>query len=340
MVLYEFFKDKKILLFAPKFFGYEVEVANKLRELGAQVDYFDERPGNDFWTKALLRVNKMILTKKTDAHYKSIIENVPKDFYDHVVFLNLEAISVQNLKYLKAGQHKAKFIMYMWDSLKNKKHTLGLLPYFDIKHTFDKMDSKRADFNFRPLFFLDVYKKTEADPANQEIDLLFVGTVHSDRYKLLMKIKEECCKMGKKVDFFMFFQSEKLFYARKLSDPSFWSSKKTEFSFKPLKKEEIIRKIENARVVLDIQHPGQKGLTMRTIEMIGAKKKIITTNKEIMGYDFYRPNNIHYIDRGDIKLEKMFFETDYCELDSEIYEKYAIEGWLKDIFSISKKDQT
>ena len=336
----ETFKKRQILLFSPQFFGYGQEIADKLRSLGAEVNYFDERPGNDFWTKAIIRVDKSLLSKKIDRYYQKIISGLQRDTYDEVLFLNAEAISPGNLQVLRANQSKATFVLYMWDSLKNKKYTLDLLPLFDRKLTFDKEDSLVPEygFQFRPLFFLDAYKEIGRGKDAPKVDLLFVGTVHSDRYRLLMDIRQRCLEIGKKVDYFMFFQSKKLFYARKATDKAFRTAKKSDFEFTSLSKKDLIQKIERSKVVLDIQHPSQKGLTMRTIEMIGARKKLITTNNEIKGYDFYDPNNVHCLDRANIGLDKSFFETPYADLDNAVYHKYSIEGWLEDLFSPSVRD--
>jgi len=339
MGLKQFFHNKKILLFSPQFFGYGEAIADKIRSYGAEVDYYDERPGNDFMTKALIRIDKSLLNRKIHKYYSNIISSLKADHYDYVLFLNLEAISEKDLLELKKRQPNATFIMYMWDSVKNKKHTASLLPYFDLKHTFDKVDSENQayeSFNFRPLFFLDEYRNLGKD-VPKEIDLLFVGTVHSDRYQLLMKIRNLCESMGKKTDFFMFFQSKKLFYARKASDKTFSNAKMADFQFVSLTKEELIKKLERSKVVLDIQHPSQTGLTMRTIEMIGAEKKIATTNERIKDYDFYSPNNILCLDRDNIKLNTSFFETEYEALDAGVYHSYSVEGWLEDVFSIPLK---
>ena len=334
-----FFKGKNILLFSPQFFGYGEALADKIKSYGAEVDYYDERPGNDFMTKALIRIDKSLLNRKIHKYYRSIISSLKENHYDYVLFLNLEAISKKDLLELKKSQSSAIFIMYMWDSVKNKKHTASLLPYFDLKHTFDKDDSENQDyksFKFRPLFFLDEYRNLRKDVPT-EIDLLFIGTIHSDRYQLLMKIRNLCADMGKKTDFFMFFQSKKLFYARKASEKSFSGTKMDDFNFVSLTKEELIKKLVRSKVVLDIQHPSQTGLTMRTIEMIGAEKKIITTNRQIMDYDFYNANNILCLDRDNIKLNTTFFETKYETLDANIYHSYSVEGWLEDVFSIPLK---
>ena len=96
-----------------------------------------------------------------------------------------------------------------------------------------------------------------------------------------------------------------------------------------------ISEIENSSgVVLDIQHPRQTGLTMRTIEMIRAEKKIITTNPDVSKYDFYNPNNILIIDRKNPKLDVSFFRTKYQPIPKSIYEKYSLNKWIDDVLGI------
>jgi hypothetical protein len=59
---------------------------------------------------------------------------------------------------------------------------------------------------------------------------------------------------------------------------------------------------------------------------------LITTNSEIKKVSFYNPNNILVIDRCNIQLNKYFFETNIEDIDSELYDKMSIAGWLKEIF--------
>lgn len=331
------FKEKKILFFAPKFFDYGQEIANKLESLGSVVHYFDEKPDNDFWTKALVRVNKKILTKKIQAYYSNIFKTLDNDSYDVVFFLTPESISAKSLETLRSSQPGARFILYMWDSLKNRKNVIDLLPSFDYKYSFDKGDCTRPekDFIFRPLFFLDEYKTNRSGPSRNARDLLFIGTVHSDRFRLLLKVKEECKRLDKTVFYFMFLQSRIIYYYRKLTDKYFRKSNINEFEFTSMTKTEILDKVNDSIAILDIQHPAQSGLTMRVIEMLGARKKVITTNKDIVNYDFYNTNNILYIDRDNPILNKDFFESGYKEIEADIYYKYSLEGWLREIFAQS-----
>ena len=99
-----------------------------------------------------------------------------------------------------------------------------------------------------------------------------------------------------------------------------------------MSQDKIIEIFDNSKVVLDINHPLQFGLTMRTIECIGAEKKLITTNKNIKDYDFYNPNNILIIDRENINIDMSFFEKEYQTLPDELYKKYSLTNWLRNIF--------
>jgi hypothetical protein len=69
-------------------------------------------------------------------------------------------------------------------------------------------------------------------------------------------------------------------------------------------------------------------------EAMGYHKKLITTNKEIVNYDFYDPANIFVIDDNeDISIPDAFFETPYKKLPPEVYNKYTVSAWVDTILS-------
>jgi hypothetical protein len=72
---------------------------------------------------------------------------------------------------------------------------------------------------------------------------------------------------------------------------------------------------------------------MRTFEALGAGKKLITTNEHIKDADFYNPNNIHVIHRREtLNIPSSFLNTEYTPLKNNIYEKYSLQNWIKQIF--------
>jgi hypothetical protein len=329
-------KDKKILFIAPKFFGYEIEIKKEMENMGAVVDYFDERPKNSTFMKAAIRLNmKKVVAKEIKEHYKKIIDKSKENKYDYVIMIVPETISENNILDIKNNQRNAEFILYMWDSIKNKKNSLNLMKYFDKVYTFDKTDLTISEkIKFRPLFYISDYEKI-ADKKSFEYDICFIGTAHSDRYQLLKNLEKQSLEKGLKVYYYFYFPSKILFLFRKLFDKNFKMAKYSDFVFKSLSKQEVIDIVAKSKAIIDIQHPKQTGLTMRTIEMLGAKRKLITTNKNIQEYDFYNENNIYIIDRENPKLNISIIENITFNINQEVYKKYSISSWLLDIIEIN-----
>lgn len=327
-----YLENKKILFLASNFFGYDIEIKNKLEELGATVFMYDDRPARDFFTKAIIRVNKNFLKVKIDNYYKKIIEKNKNYKFDYIFVLKGETLNSSILKKLRSNFKNSEFILYLWDSIDNYKNTVSNMKYFHKVFSFDLNDSKKyTNIIFRPLFYTDIYKNINCK-SNKKYDLCFIGSIHSDRYKIIKNILTISKNNNYKIYIYMYLQSRKMFYIKKLTDRSFRKANMNEFKFKSLPQNKVINIIQNSKVVLDIQHNKQTGLTIRTIETIGANKKLITTNKDIEKYDFFNSNNICIIDRENVVIDDIFFEKPYQQLDAEIYNKYSIETWLKDIF--------
>lgn len=327
------FKGKKILFFSASFFGYQDEIKNKLVSLGAEVDFYDERPKNTFWYKALIRIDKRIIKHKIEKYYTEIIKNTEHKDYDYVFFLKAEVITLKTLKKLKEKQNKAQFILYLWDSIKNCESVEKLFPLFDKILSFDRKDVEKNEFmHFRPLFYLDEYILVGEKKPIAQYDLTFIGTGHTDRYQLVTKIKDFCTKNHLRGYFFIYLQDLKIFFARKLLQKNFKNANLKEFSFKPIGKSQILEIIEKSNCILDIERAVQCGLTMRTIEILGAKRKLITTNADIENYDFYHKSNIHIIDRKNPEISIDFMRGSYVDISRDIYEKYNLDCWLFDVF--------
>ena len=56
---------KKILFLSPAFFKYENMIADKMREMGAKVDMYDERSVTSAMARALLKISPAIFKKRS-----------------------------------------------------------------------------------------------------------------------------------------------------------------------------------------------------------------------------------------------------------------------------------
>jgi hypothetical protein len=322
-------KGKNILLLAPNFFGYEFEIKKELENLGAKVFYFDERPKNDFLTKACIRLNlKSFIQKNINNYYQNIVNETKTKNFDYLFLISPETIDVEKIKKIKSLHLNIKVFIYIWDSIKNKIKSLDLLPFSDKFFTFDLNDKvKNKCIKFLPLFYIRDYAYIE-NKDKPLYDISFIGTIHSDRYSIVKSIDNS------KFSVFAYFYSPSkvLFLLQKILHNEFKKVSNDDVSFKSLNKKEIINIIENSKCIIDIEHPLQQGLTMRTIEMLGARKKLITTNKNIKEYDFYNTKNICIVDRDNPIISKDFLKLEYSEIEQNIYEKYTLQNWIKNIF--------
>lgn len=325
-------KGKRILFLAPSFFGYEEKIKNKMEQMGAIVDFYDERSVTKALDRALLKIVPSIFNKKTSRYYNDILETCKNNKYNYIFVIKCDMLTEEILEKFHEVFYDACFCLYLYDSVKNIRGVNKKFKYFDHILSFDRQDTlKYPEMKFRSLFYIDDFKKEFKTDNKYKYDISFFGTIHSDRFGIIKEVTEICKKRNLNFYSFCYLQSKFIYYFYKVTKNEFRYASKRDFSFVKASSREISNVVNESRVILDIQHPRQTGLTMRTIEMIGMNKKLITTNAEIKKYDFYNPNNILVIDRMNINIPEDFLLTKYVPLDTSIYNKYSIKTWIKDI---------
>ena len=322
----------RLLLIMPRFFNYPEVITKELKEMGYEVDFWDDRPSTSALVKATIRINKNIIYKYIENYFNEIMKTVRTKKYDVVFLISGQSLSFSEsmISELKSCQSKAKFVLYQWDSQENFPYIKSIQKYFDECYSFDKRDvNENPDLIFLPLFYSKMYEKIgEKISDDYKYDFCFVGTAHPKKYKFIKKMSEQLKSVYPKQFIYFFFPSRIVFIYRKIRNKELRKAKYNEFHFEPLKGKEMNDIYQNSRCVLDSAQDGQVGLTIRVIEAIGAKKKLITTNEDVVNYDFYCPENV-YLYNGKIDLENVFFKSKYKQIDKKIYERYSLENWLK-----------
>ncbi|MHA3787227.1 CgeB family protein [Flavobacterium hauense] len=328
------FKGKTILFISVKFFNYENIIIDTLKSYGADVAYFDERPSNSIFAKGIIRVKRELYKKKIEAYYYNILKSIEGKRLDYFFLIKGEVVPLFFIEQLKVLNPAITMIYYTYDSFENNPNAVDVVSYFDRKYTFDSADTKKYDMTFRPLFFSKEYSEICNESEDVAYDVMFVGTAHSDRYLISEKMAKWAQENSFKSFTFYYSPSKMVFLYKKAFDASFKKFDYSKISFKSLSHKAIVDLYKKSKIVLDINHPGQRGLTMRTFEALGAGKKIITTNDLIKKYPFYNSNNILVINREKFEFEKDFFESDFKPIDSDIYRAMSIDGWLDALFFI------
>ena len=325
---------RRVLFLTWPFYEYPDRIKLQLEKLGANVDMYYSAPTTNFLYVRLLE--KFEFLKR--SYFKKIIENIKFNEYDYIFVINPAVFPEYFLAEMASLCKNIKKIVYSWDSLEVYPKAISLYKYFDDVYSFDLEDAKKfSNIKFLPLFYCDDIGSYDVEKI--EYDFSFIGFGHTERYKFINKIKEFADKNGFSYCFKLYLPS-KLHYLRgKYIKKIFSDAKVNDFIYTPISQEEMKKITAMSRVVVDLELSNQSGLTMRTIETLGIRKKLITTNNQIRKYDFYHPDNILVVDRNNPDIPISFVQKDYVELPIRLYQKYSLSYWIKVIFNLEEHDE-
>lgn len=306
-----------ILFLAPEYFGYNTLLKDEMESQGHSVDFLPDTREN-LYSLILKRLN---LYNNKDFH-QEIKRYFSLHKYDIFFVIGGRRLSIELLNYLRSEYKSVKFVMYQWDSIKNFDYR-SILSSFDSVKTFDSIDSKILNIDYYPLF----YKKNDVY-VDTTFDFLFVGIWHSDRIEILNNIYNVATKKGMTCDFKVYYPYYMYFYLVYIKRLKI---KSQFFIHKPIPLRVTQNLYRQARCIVDIAHPQQSGLTMRTIETLGNRKKLLTTNTNIVNEKFYDPSQIQVLDRDIDNLELNFIYNKYVESEDII--SLEITNWVKNLLN-------
>ena len=93
-------------------------------------------------------------------------------------------------------------------------------------------------------------------------------------------------------------------------------------------KENLIN-IQKSRCIVDIVQNNQYDITLRPLEALAYRKKLITNNIHIKKYPFYNANNIFIINEDKTSDLDYFVNSTYVEIDEEIINQFDINTWVE-----------
>jgi hypothetical protein len=320
-------EEKNIALITPDMYDYPKEIIKTLEYYGANVICFNDRPQN-ITSRFLRNVNSQLHDRIIDTFLKDILlkmRNLPLDF---LVLIKGTAITSEFLKQFKYEHPQTKIIMYQWDSDKIHPY-LHLVDFVDTCFVFDKSDLPlHPKLKYLPLFYIDSYISLRDSKIEMDIDLLHIGTLHEGRLKQINELEKQL--VTENFNIYIYLLLPFTGWVKQIFKGKFYSRVK----FISLTKLDILKLYKRSKAVLDIPQIGQQGLTLRTFEVLGAYKKLITTNQSILNEEIYIPELVYVINR-DKRLINDFLKNKVVitdEIKNKI-EKYSIHNWVNELFS-------
>jgi hypothetical protein len=252
---------------------------------------------------------------KTIYFGKKIIENLKEINTPQDVILVIKGDHIDPKSILELKKYGKKTIAYFNDNTYRCPKITRVIPYFDEVFSFEKEDCEKHNLKFATNWIYNSPIKTEDSFEHQVFNIIS----KDKRLPVLSKIASDL--KSKNI-------SHKIFvYNKKIEN----RTSTIEFINKHIPLTEINEYINRSQVLLDINREGQNGLTFRVFESLGLQKKLITTNSDIINYDFYNPNNILVIDEKNPDVPVSFFEKEYEKIPDNIFKKYTLQGWINNV---------
>lgn len=246
-------------------------------------------PGSSVWFNGRL-VN---LETETIVIYESMI---------HPLFL----------KWIRKKNSNTRIIFFYFNIVRTSIHP-DLIPDSIEKWSWDKADCHKYHLKYNAGSGYIATPMIQRE--NKKYDIIFIGR-DKGRYTDLMNLQKKLNKYNLST-FFYIVPTKKYLIKHKYTD------------YKILSYKEMLEKEMQAKVILDFVQEGQTGTTYRTMESIFYSIKLITNNKYIKEYSFYRKENIFIL--GEDKIENIyeFVNSKYLPLKKEIIDYYSFEYWLE-----------
>lgn len=313
----------RILLIGIGFYDYEHSIATRLRERGAELVVFQDQPPE--LQSGLSRFIQRNANAVLATHEQRILDAARTPF-DQVLVIKAVGLRMKFLKRLRQSLSHCEFILYQWDSLARLEGIEERLPLFDRVLTFDRKDSQaRPEMAFRPLFFRNLSTLAKTTPP--DIDVVFVGWLHSDRLKLLRRMQADAKVLD--LTTFVYLYTGWLTWLKLVM-----RGQARDVHPRALSYQRLQRFSQRARCIYDLPHSLQNGLTMRTIETLGIHKKLITTAQDVVHYDFYNESNVRVITLPETGLDRNFIKSKPESIDPGVLRRYSLDTWLDDVFGI------
>lgn len=223
------------------------------------------------------------------------------------------------------SQPKSYKVIYLWDDVERINNFAEIKNSFDEIYSFDDYDCKKYGFRFLPLFYLDDYIYSGEHKC---YDFSIIGQKHSYRESMLNLLMKQY--PSSKFRWYALLNCNYRDYIKELIKRRRFALPKF-IQMKVLSVKESSDVIKRSKVVVDMPHVTQHGLTMRTFEALASKTKLVTTNVAIKKYPFYCEENILVVDPKKPMIPISFLESEYKHVEEGIIQQYSLENWIRQI---------
>lgn len=239
---------------------------------------------------------------------KTIFCNYPKSTNDDYIVVFDSGVTIKYLKKLKKMFPQKRIIYWYWNDVKYA------LPPSKIPEDIEKWSYSEHDCAAYGLFFntqvIIADKKAVSWPILY--DVFYVGK-DKNRFEVLKEYEKKIRDLGLEVYFHIVGNKNHSLNGKYMN---------------PVSYEQVQDWIMQSRCIFDYYENENMGLSLRPLEALYFKKKLITNNVNIVNYDFYNPSSIFLLGQRDLGELIQFVETP-VDYRNDCSQYYAFGNWYK-----------
>lgn len=225
-----------------------------------------------------------------------------------------DAIDKQFVDWLGKNKKNNRIIFWYWNPADKSFDYKNIPASFEV-WSYSKSDCSKYGFKWNSQFLLNNYMPEITD--NSSFDVSFIGR-RKGREKELYEFREIVEKAGH--TFYIYLTKKKKYDFKNKDLPT------------PLLYDDYLREENKGKVFFDLGQSKEVGMTLRSLEAIYYKKKIICNYDEIQN-SFISDKNVFYysnIKSIDINKLKQFLKSPFVDDNNLTF--YYFENWLKRFF--------
>jgi len=298
---------------------YKVYSINKYRSLK---DRFTK-----IYRKTVLKdktYKQRLFSKYFENDFLNQLKKYPDNYFDYSLVIRADFYTIPVVKEII---RVCKFnISYHWDGMERFPEIQTRISFFDKFFVFEEKDfskySKKysnigltSNFYFENNIPLKSYSKT---------DVFYIGAYVENRNEELLSLSNHLKNMSLNVKI-MLCCGNRLIIKKN-------ENRGVDFFKNPIDYSETLEMSKSSKVVLDFRikgNDGHKGLSLRFFEALCHENKIITDNKEVLKYDFYKPENIFILGKDNHDDLESFIKSKYEPVEKIIVDKYKFINWFE-----------
>lgn len=239
--------------------------------------------------------------------------------YDTII-IHASKLTPPIVRYIRKKDKNIRIIVWYWNPVEKCVNPNRFANCSAEIWSFDEEDCIKYNLKYNTQYY---FNDVNLNISEIKYDVFFIGG-DKGRIKDLIEFQNEIKKMNISSYFHITPGASNFHTSLFTKKNEFADYYKLRISYY-----QVLEYISKSKAILDYVSERQIGLTLRPLEALFFRKKLITNDMSIIDRDFYNDKNVFVIGKDDIKELYVFLSSPFIEVEKKIRDKYDFKEWIE-----------